>query len=443
MRVYDIIAKKRDGLELSKEEIYFWVKGYTSGEIPDYQISALLMAIFLNGMSKRETIDLTMAMVESGNTLDLSEIDGIKADKHSTGGVGDKTTLVLCPLVASAGIIIAKMSGRGLGHTGGTVDKLESIPGFNTQMNVKQFLECVKRAGIAIVGQTENLVPADKKIYSLRDVTATVNSIPLIASSIMSKKIAAGCDGILLDVKVGSGAFMKELDKACELAREMVEIGVGLGKSVTAVISNMNQPLGNAVGNSLEVIEAIETLKGKGPEDLTELCLTLGSHLLKTVNKTKTLEEGRQILIEKLHTGKALEKFCEMVENQGGDTKVIWNYGLLPHANYSLDVIAEADGYVQHMNCEQIGIAALESGAGRITKDSIIDLGSGIMLHKKVGERVSKGDIIATVYTNDEEKLRDICRRVKSSYHIADESVPMTRLIYGVVDSQGIHKDFE
>jgi pyrimidine-nucleoside phosphorylase len=440
MRMYDIIAKKRDGMELTGDEIEFWVKGYTNGTIPDYQISALLMAIFLKGMSKREIVDLTMSMVESGEILDLSNISGIKVDKHSTGGVGDKTTLVLGPLVASAGVPVAKMSGRGLGHTGGTIDKLESIPGFNTQIDQKKFIDCVNKVGIAIVGQTGNLVPADKKIYALRDVTATVNNIPLIASSIMSKKIAAGSDAILLDVKTGSGAFMKDVDTAFELAREMVEIGMGVGKDVIAVISDMDQPLGYAVGNSLEVMEAIDTLKGAGPQDLTDLCLTLGAYMLILSKKVHSVEEGKVILNEKLQSGEALQKLSQLIESQGGEKAVINNYNLFPQAKYIVDVHSATEGYISHIDSEKIGIASLVSGAGRVTKESSIDLSAGIVLNKKLGDNVAKNEALATIYTNNESKINEIAGLILTSYRITGEPVQANNLIYGVVDKNGMQK---
>ncbi|MGE4282902.1 MAG: pyrimidine-nucleoside phosphorylase [Clostridia bacterium] len=440
MRMYDIIAKKRDGIELSSEEINYWIQGYTKGDIPDYQSSALLMAIFLKGMSKRETVDLTMSMAGSGEQLDLSSIKGVKVDKHSTGGVGDKTTLILGPLVASAGVPVAKMSGRGLGHTGGTIDKLEAIPGFNTQLTQSEFIDNVNKIGISIVGQTGNLVPADKKIYALRDVTATVNHISLIASSIMSKKIAAGSDAIILDVKMGNGAFMKDVDEAFQLAQEMVEIGDGAGKGITAVITDMNQPLGYAVGNSIEVIEAIETLKGKGPKDLTDLCLTLGSHMLVMSKKVTTVEEGKIILTEKLYSGQALKKFEELIISQGGDKNVIEHYDLFPQTKFVEKVAVKDEGYVEFINSEKIGIASLVSGAGRITKESKIDVGAGIILHKKIGDKVKQGDIIASIYLSDDAKLEEIHAHIIAAYKISTVPAKEQKLVHGIINREGIKK---
>lgn len=440
MRMYDIIAKKRDGFELTAEEINFWVKGYTEGFIPDYQVSALLMAIFLKGMSKKETLNLTMCMAESGEKMDLSSIDGIKVDKHSTGGVGDKTTLVLAPLVASAGIPVAKMSGRGLGHTGGTIDKLEAIPGFRTELSMNQFINYVNRIGIALAGQTGNLVPADKKIYALRDVTATVNNISLIASSIMSKKIASGADAIVLDVKTGSGAFMKEEPEAFALAEEMVSIGSGLGKEVVAVISNMDQPLGYAVGNSLEVIEAIETLKGNGPEDLTELCLALGAHMLILAKKAEAYHEAREVLEERLYSGQGLKKFVELIEAQGGNTGVIDRYDLFPKAVQYASITASQDGIISKIDCEKVGVSSLIAGAGRLTKESKIDLGAGIVLKKKVGQKVKKGEVIADIYSNEQEKLQEAMEMLKQAYTIEETFCGQNKLIVGIVRKNGTEK---
>jgi len=441
MRMYDIIAKKRDGLELTTEEINFWVKEYVKGTIPDYQVSALLMAIFLQGMNQRETLDLTMAMASSGEQINLSSIHGITVDKHSTGGVGDKTTLVVGPLVAAAGVPVAKMSGRGLGHTGGTIDKLEAIPGFKTELPIDDFIQNVNKIGVAIAGQTGNLVPADKKIYALRDVTATVNHISLIASSIMSKKIASGSDAIVLDVKTGSGAFMKEEKDAFALAEEMIRIGYGANKEVVAVVSDMDQPLGYAVGNTLEVIEAIETLKGNGPNDLTELCLILGAHMLVLAKKVENFHEGKEMLKEKLYSGKALEKFVKLIQMQGGDPKVINDYHLFPGAAYSDIVISVQGGYVHGIDGEKVGTAALVSGAGRFTKESQIDLGAGIVLKKKVGEKVLKGDVLAVIYSNQEERLKDSKELLESAYLISSDPVLRSKLIRGVVTKDGIEKN--
>lgn len=401
MRMYDIIFKKRKGLELTKEEIEFFVQGYTKGEIPDYQASALLMAIFFNKMNKRETADLTMAMVNSGDKLDLSKINGIKVDKHSTGGVGDKTSICLAPLVASCGVPLAKMSGRGLGHTGGTIDKLEAFKGFSVELDEQQFIDNINNFDIALAAQTGQLAPADKKIYALRDVTATVDNMSLIASSIMSKKIASGSDAIVLDVKVGDGAFMKTPDNAKELAREMVDIGNNVGRKTIAVISDMDQPLGFAIGNALEVIEAIDLLKGNGPNDLLELTLILGSNMLVLSGKVNTVEEGKALLMENIKNGKALKKLKEFVKAQGGDETYVDDISKFPKANHIIEVKSEKDGYINKIYAEKLGVIAMNLGAGRATKESKIDLAVGIKLNKKRGDKVSKGDVIAYVYSND------------------------------------------
>lgn len=413
MRMVDLIKKKRDGGELSAEEIGFIIEGYTKGEIPDYQVSALAMAIYFRGMTERERADLTMAMVRSGEHVDLSAIEGIKVDKHSTGGVGDTTTLVLAPLVAALDIPVAKMSGRGLGHTGGTIDKLESIPGFTVEYTKEEFIDKVNRHKIAIIGQTADLTPADKKLYALRDVTATVDSIPLIASSVMSKKIAGGSDAIVLDVKTGSGAFMKTLEDARALAEAMVSIGNRLGRRTTAVISDMSQPLGHAVGNALEVREAIETLRGEGPKDLEELCLTLGGQMVMLAGKAGSAEEAEEKLREVLRSGKALEKFREWIASQGGDPKAVDDPDRLPRAAHQIPVPAKEKGVVAEIVTDQIGIAAMMLGAGRTTKESEIDLSVGLVLHKKIGDPVEKGEPLATIHANREnvdeivEKIRD------------------------------------
>lgn len=433
MRMYDIILKKRNGGELTKEEIDFFVKGYTEGSIPDYQASALLMAIYFNKMTKRETADLTMSMVNSGDKVDLSVIKGIKVDKHSTGGVGDKTSLVLGPMVAACGVPVAKMSGRGLGHTGGTIDKLESIRGFSVEMTKEQFINNVNTVGLAIGGQTADLAPADKKLYALRDVTATVDNISLIASSIMSKKIAAGSDAIVLDVKVGSGAFMKDMESAFKLGEEMVDIGCAVGKKTVAVISDMDQPLGFAVGNALEVKEAIETLKGRGPLDLMELCLTLGSHMLILGGKAENEFEAKEILRETIKSGAALRKFKEFIKAQGGDPGMIDHPELLPHAKYTADLKADVDGYIEKIAADEIGKASLILGAGRETKESIIDLSVGIVLNKKVGDAVSSGEPIATIYANDMEKYEICKQKLINSFIISQNPVPSRKLVYGKV----------
>nr|WP_239558745.1 pyrimidine-nucleoside phosphorylase [Peribacillus deserti] len=399
----DLIEKKRDGGELSAEEIQFIINGYTDGSIPDYQMSALSMAIYFKDMTHQERADLTMAMVQSGDQIDLSPIKGIKVDKHSTGGVGDTTTLVLGPLVAALGVPVAKMSGRGLGHTGGTIDKLESVAGFHVEIENQEFIDLVNKNRIAVIGQSGNLTPADKKLYALRDVTATVDSIPLIAGSIMSKKIAAGADAIVLDVKTGAGAFMKTLEDSRALASAMVSIGNNVGRKTMAVISDMSQPLGYAIGNALEVKEAIDTLKGEGPEDLTELCLTLGSHMVVLAEKADSLEEAREKLVQTMKDGSGLQTFKTFLESQGGDSSVVDQPEKLPQAKYMIEVEAQEDGYVSEMTADEIGTAAMLLGAGRATKESEIDLAVGLMLNKKIGDRVEKGDSLVTVHSNFED----------------------------------------
>ncbi|KYH28235.1 MULTISPECIES: pyrimidine-nucleoside phosphorylase [Clostridium] len=440
MRMYDIIMKKRNGEELTTEEINFFVEGYTNGTIPDYQVSALMMAIYFQKMNKRETADLTTAMVNSGETIDLSAIEGIKVDKHSTGGVGDTTTLILGPMVAAAGVPVAKMSGRGLGHTGGTIDKLESFEGFSVEMPIEKFIKNVNEKKIAIGGQTANLAPADKKLYALRDVTATVDNMSLIAGSIMSKKIASGADAIVLDVKTGSGAFMKTEEDAFELAREMVDIGTHVGRNTIGVVTDMDQPLGFAVGNALEVKEAIETLKGEGPEDLTELCLTLGSHMIVLGGKAKDSDEAREILKDIIKSGKGLAKLKELVEAQGGNAAAVDDPSLLPGASIIKQVAAPKDGYVKSIKADDIGIAALVLGAGRETKESKIDLGVGVIIHKKIGDFVKKGEAIATIYANDEEKRKSSEEILLKAYTIVDEKVEPKKLIKGIVTKDGITK---
>jgi pyrimidine-nucleoside phosphorylase len=433
MRMYDIILKKRNGEELSTEEISYFIENYTKGNIPDYQAAALAMAIYFQKMNKRETADLTMAMVKSGDTLDLSEIEGIKVDKHSTGGVGDTTTLVLTPMVASLGIPVAKMSGRGLGHTGGTIDKLESFKGFSVEMSEEKFIGNVNNIKIALGGQTGDLAPADKKLYALRDVTATVDNVSLIASSIMSKKIAAGADCIMLDVKVGDGAFMKTPEDALELANEMVNIGSSVGKKTVAIISDMDQPLGFAVGNALEVEEAINTLRGRGPSDLLELCLALGSNMVVLAEKAKSLEEARNMLIETINSGKAINKLKEFVVSQGGDASFVDNTDKLPKAKYILPVISDVEGYVSKINAQNIGLIAMELGAGRAMKEDLIDLSVGIVLNKKRGDIIKKGDIIAYVHGNDELKSQKAVEDVLKNYNVSQDHENNIPLIYSVV----------
>ena len=431
MRMIDIIEKKRDGKSLTKEEIEFFVNGYTHGEVPDYQASSLAMAIFFQDMNDEERAALTMSMVNSGERIDLSDINGIKVDKHSTGGVGDTTTLVLAPLVAAVGVPVAKMSGRGLGHTGGTIDKLESVKGFNVEISEKDFIKLVNDNQVAVIGQSGNLTPADKKLYALRDVTGTVNSIPLIASSIMSKKIAAGADAIVLDVKTGSGAFMKTLDDAEALAHAMVRIGNNVGRNTMAIISDMSQPLGNAIGNALELKEAIATLKGNGPKDLTELVLTLGSQMVVLAEQATSLDEARQMLIDAIKTGKALNKFKTFLSNQGGDDSIVDSPEKLPSAKYQVEFKAKKDGYITEIIANEIGIASMMLGAGRQTKEDVIDLGVGIVLNKKVGEHVEKGENILTIHTNTKE-IDDILYKLDNSITIESKGEAPT-LIHKII----------
>ncbi|WP_226618368.1 pyrimidine-nucleoside phosphorylase [Cytobacillus firmus] len=429
MRMVDLIEKKRDGLELTAEEIQFVIKGYTDGSIPDYQVSALTMAIFFQGMTENERANLTMAMVESGDQIDLSKIEGIKVDKHSTGGVGDTTTLVLGPLVAAVGVPVAKMSGRGLGHTGGTIDKLEAVEGFHVEIENEEFIKLVNQNKIAVIGQSGNLTPADKKLYALRDVTATVDSIPLIASSIMSKKIAAGADAIVLDVKTGAGAFMKTLDDSRELAKAMVRIGNNVGRNTMAVISDMSQPLGYAIGNALEVKEAIDTLRGEGPEDLTELCLTLGSHMVFLAKKADSLKEAREKLENAMKDGSALETFKVFLSSQGGDASVVDDPQKLPQAKYTFELEAKQDGYVSEIVADEIGTAAMLLGAGRATKESEIDLAVGLILRKKIGDRVQKGESLVTICSNF-ENVEEVRTMLYENITLSTENVEAPVLIH-------------
>lgn len=431
VRMVDIISKKRDGKALSTEEIQFFIDGYTNGEIPDYQASALAMAIFFQDMNDEERADLTMAMVGSGDTIDLSAIEGIKVDKHSTGGVGDTTTLVLAPLVAAVGVPVAKMSGRGLGHTGGTIDKLESIAGFHIELDKKDFINLVNRDKVAVIGQSGNLTPADKKMYALRDVTGTVNSIPLIASSIMSKKIAAGADAIVLDVKTGAGAFMKTDEDAENLAHAMVRIGNNVGRNTMAVISDMSQPLGEAIGNALEVKEAIDTLKGEGPKDLTELVLVLGSQMVVLAKQAETLEEARAKLIEVIENGAALEKFKTFLANQGGDASIVDHPEKLPQAKFQVEVPAKTSGFVSKIIADEIGIAAMILGAGRATKEDEINLAVGLMLRKKVGDSVKAGESLVTIFA-DQEDVENVKAKIYENIEISDQAVAPT-LIHKVI----------
>lgn len=421
MRVVDLIEKKQAGLALSQEEIKFLIAGYTDGTIPDYQMSALAMAIYFQGMTEEEASYLTMAMVKSGDEIDLSAIHGVKVDKHSTGGVGDTTTLVLAPLVAACGVPVAKMSGRGLGHTGGTIDKLEAIPGFSVTLSPQDFIDHVNHYKIAVVGQSGNLTPADKKLYALRDVTGTVQSIPLIASSIMSKKIAAGADAIVLDVKTGEGAFMKTLADAEALAHTMVKIGHQVGRKTLAVISDMSQPLGYMIGNALEVKEAIQTLQGKGPEDLTELCLVLGGQMLLAANQVSSLEEGKALLQEQIDSGRALEVFKTFLANQGGDTRIVDNPDLLPQARYQILFLAQSSGLVSQWVADEVGVAAMMLGAGRETKEDIIDPAVGIELCVKVGDPIQAGQPLAILHSNRED-VSEVLDRLSAAVTIADSA---------------------
>lgn len=420
MRMYDLIEKKRDGKVLSKEEIDFMIQKYTCGDIPDYQMSAMMMAIFFNGMNKEETLNLTLSMRDSGDVLDLSEINGVKVDKHSTGGVGDKTSICLTPLVASVGVKVAKMSGRGLGHTGGTIDKLESFNGFSVDIPTNRFIKQVNDIGVSIMGQTKDLAPADKKLYALRDVTATVDNMSLIASSIMSKKLASGADAIVLDVKCGSGAFMKDEKNALALAKEMVDIGNGAGKHTYAFITNMDEPLGNAVGNALEVKEAIETLKGNGPEDFTKLCMMLGARMTILAGICDNEDDAITLLEDAIKSGKALDKLAEFVENQGGDKQAVYNTDLLPKSKLQIDVLSPSEGYISKIDCSEVGVASLLLGGGRETKADIIDLSVGIIIDKKCGAKVCKGEKIATIYYNDEEKMKVAMKRLINAYHFSE-----------------------
>lgn len=433
MLMVDLIRKKRDGGKLTKEEIEYMVKGYTQGEIPDYQMSAMLMAILFRHMDPEETVELTLAMMNSGEVLDLSAINGIKVDKHSTGGVGDKTSLVLTPMVASLGVPVAKMSGRGLGHTGGTIDKLESFTGFHTDISNEQFMQNVSKIGISIMGQTANLAPADKKLYALRDVTGTVDNLSLIVSSIMSKKLAAGADAIVLDVKCGNGAFMKTEEDATELATSMVDIGKRLNRKMVAVISDMEQPLGYAVGNAIEVQEAIDTLNGRGPDDLKELCLTLGSQMVYLAGKANDEAEARQRLEQVLDDGTALHKFADFIEAQGGDREQVYHPEKLPKATLTCEVKAENDGYVEKIRCEEVGNTSLLLGGGRRSKTDVIDLSVGIILKKKTGDQVSAGESIATLYANDEQKMKEAAERLYQSYTFSERKTEPGKLIKKII----------
>ncbi len=432
MRIYDIIKKKRDGGELSREEIYFFINGYVDGSIHDYQASALCMAIFYKGMTEEETAYLTSAMAESGDTVDLSCFGALSADKHSTGGVGDKTTLIVAPIAASLGCVMAKMSGRGLGHTGGTIDKLESIQGFNTALSPEEFFDVVNKTGLAVVGQTGNLTPADKKLYALRDVTATVDSLPLIASSIMSKKLAAGAKNIVLDVKYGSGAFMKTPEAATELAQAMVKIGESCGRNTSAVITNMDIPLGHNIGNALEVKEAIDVLTGNGPQDLKEVCLALATQIV-AITKGISSAEARALTEDALASGKAFSKFKEWIAAQGGNIEWIENTTLFPQAGITYEITAEADGHISAMDTEKIGICAVILGAGRETKDSAIDMSAGIVLKKKTGDKISKGEALAVLHTNDAAAISYAKACFMRAITVTNDAPSLSPLIYNII----------
>ena len=420
MRMVDLIEKKRDGFELSKEEIDFIIEGYTKGDIPDYQMAAFAMSVFFKGMNDIESTNLAIAMLNSGDVMDLSMIDGVKVDKHSTGGVGDKVSLVLAPMVASLGIKFAKMSGRGLGHTGGTLDKLESIPGYNIYLTYEEFVKQVNKIGLAIVGQTGNLTPADKKLYALRDVTATVNSIPLIASSIMSKKLASGSNAICLDVKVGSGAFMKDIESASKLAELMVQIGKNAGRSMTAILTDMDEPLGLAIGNQLEVIEAINTLKGNGPKDLTDICLEIGSYLVVDAKVANTFDEAKELLKAQIANGEALKKLAELAEAQGGDGSYVLDPTKFESAKEIIPVIAKEAGYITYINALEIGVSSMLLGGGRETMNDIIDPAVGIVLNKKIEDYVQPGDVLAYVHTNG-KNTETVLNRVYNAFEFGTD----------------------
>lgn len=439
MRMYDLITKKKHGETLTDEEIQFMISGYVSGEIPDYQMSAMTMAIWFNGMNDHEITELTKVMAKSGDMIDLSAIAGKKVDKHSTGGVGDKTTLIVAPIVAACGGKVAKMSGRGLGHTGGTVDKLEAIPGFRTVLDRKEFFDTVNKCGMSLIGQSGNLAPADKKLYALRDVTATVDSIPLIASSIMSKKLAAGSDCILLDVKTGSGAFMKTLDDSIKLAQTMVAIGEGAGRRTVALITDMDTPLGFGIGNSIEVMESMDVLKGHGPADLTEVSLQLAENMLYLVGKG-TIEECRAMAEKSIEDGSAFETFCTMVREQGGDDSVLRDYSKFAQAPFKAEVLAERDGFITKMNAEEIGETSVVLGAGRETKESDIDFSAGLILHKKFGDAVKKGESLVTLYTSKESALKNAEQMYREAVSIGDDKPEKEPLVYARVEKDKVEK---
>lgn len=440
MVMVDLILKKRNGATLSKEEIQYFVDGYTKGTIPDYQAAALLMAIYFKKMNKEETAFLTEAMMKSGKLVDLSAIKGIKVDKHSTGGVGDKTTLALGAMVAACGVPVAKMSGRGLGHTGGTIDKLESIPGFSVELSIEEFIHNVNDFKLAVIGQTNDLAPADKKLYALRDVTGTVDNISLIASSVMSKKLAAGADAIILDVKTGDGAFMKDTEASFMLAKEMVDIGISMGRETLAIITDMDQPLGFAIGNSLEVKEAILTLKGQGPKDFTELCITLGGYMLLLAKNVASFEEGKERMLDVINSGKALEAFKVFVKGQGGDIAYIENIEMLPKSNKVEPLISTEAGYIHLIEAEAVGLGALALGAGRENKESTIDLAVGLVLNKKVGDYVENGETLAYIHYNDNERMINAKDKLMNAFKIQPTRFKPRPLIFGIVTKAGIEK---
>lgn len=433
MRMYDLILRKKEGRELTTEEIYYMIKGYTRGEIPDYQMSAMTMAICFQGMNRRETLDLTLAMRDSGDVLDLSGIEGVKVDKHSTGGVGDKVSLVLMPIIASLGVPVAKMSGRGLGHTGGTIDKLESFEGFTTELSEEQFLDSVRNIKLAIAGQTANLAPADKKLYALRDVTATVDQLSLIASSIMSKKLASGADVIVLDVKTGNGAFMKKEADAVALAKAMVNIGNRADRRTVAVITDMDQPLGNAVGNVLEVQEAIEALRGRGPKDLMEVVYALGKQMLLLAGRAEDEDIAEHLITETIKNKNGLKKLAEFVENQGGNREQVFHPDRLPKARYVIPVLAEQNGYVKRILAQEIGIACMILGGGRETKESLIDRSVGVLLEKKNGDFVKRGEVLAYIHANDREKAITAGNRIRRAYELIREPVEKVRMVKQII----------
>ena len=433
MRAYDIILKKRKGNKLTKEEIAFFVNSYTKGGIPDYQASVLLMTIYFKGMDDEETANLTEAMMNSGDVYDLSSVSGKKIDKHSTGGVGDKVSIILAPLVASAGVVVPMMSGRGLGHTGGTLDKLESIPGFRTNLTKDEFISNLKKINVAMIGQSELIAPADKKLYALRDVTGTIESIPLIASSIMSKKLAEGIDGLVLDVKTGSGAFMKKERDAVRLAKNMAAIGKKMGKKVVALITDMDQPLGNAIGNSLEIKECIEVLKGRGPQDLFDITLELGAYMLKLAKKVNNAAKGMGILKRHLFDGSAYQRFMEMVELQGGDVRAIDNPLLLPSARYTKELLSEGTGYISKMDTEAIGIASCMLGAGREKVEDKIDPAVGIVIDKKIGDKVKIGERLALLHYNAEDRLAEAYKKLQGAYLISSKRPKKRQLIRRII----------